>query len=174
MAGMANLRRCALTVATVFVTSVLPAAELVWPTDSAGDLSIFLSTLRFRIYSDHCSTLLPELKPGFESVVLGLNSRIEGISKDLLASDMFKDMRNKAVQAEILDAFRDSFDDVRHNLQRADAASVCPMTLRNFGQLDDESLKAGLVQTLTAVQTMERKLEEQHGRQASSTTDGAR
>jgi hypothetical protein len=159
----------ALTLIALVTASALSAAEPVWPTDSASDLSIFLSTLRFRIYADHCSTMLPELKPRFASVVASLDGRIEGISRDLLASDMFRDMKNKPVRAEILDAFRDSFDDVKHNLQRADAASVCPMTLRSFDEMDDESLKAGLVQTLTAVQTMGQKLEEQHARQASPT-----
>ncbi len=166
--------RRALTLAAMLTATMLRAAEPAWPTDSAGDLSIFLSTLRFRIYADHCSTMLPELKAKFASVVIDVTGRMEGISKDLLASDMFKDMKNESVRPEILDAFKDSFDDVKHNLQRSDAASVCPMALRNFGVMDDESLKAGLVQTLTALQTMSRRLKEQDARQASPTTGRGR
>lgn len=165
---MANLRTCAvsaLTLAAVLVSTV-PAAEPDWPRDSASDLSVFLSTLRFRIYADHCSAVLPELKVKFDSIVTDLGARMEGISRDLLASDMFKDMKDRPVPPEIVDAFRDSFDDMKHNLQRADAASVCPMTLQSFGEMDNASLKASLTQTLTALQTMSQRLEEQRARQA--------
>ena len=144
----------ALAVVLMLVNPVLPAAEVAWPRDSASDLSIFLSTLRFRIYADHCSARLPELEPKFELLLKALNGRVDAISRDLVSSGTFKDMKNTPVPDEIIDAFRDSFDDVRHNLERADAAVVCPMTLQNFGDMDEESLKSGLTQTLTAVQTM--------------------
>ena len=148
----------------VLLTSVTPAAEAVWPKNSASDLSIFVTILRFRIYADHCSAKVPQLQPKFESLMEGLNGHIQGISKGLLASDAFKGMKDKPVPAEIIDALKDSFDDVRHNFERQDAASVCPMTLQNVGEMDDESLKSGLTQVLTAVQNMIQKLEKQSAR----------
>ncbi len=96
-----------------------------------------------------------------------LNRRIQGISKGLLASDAFKDMKDKPVPAEIIDAFKDSLDDARHNFERQDAASICPKTLQNLGEMDDESLKSDLKNILTAVQNMIRNLEKEGARQAS-------
>jgi len=147
-----------LILALLLPTSVIPAAELAWPSNSASDLAIFVSTLRFRIYTDQCSAKVPELKPRFESLMDGMNHRIQAISSDLLASDLFKDMKDKPVPAQIIAAFMDSFDDVRHNLERLDAASVCPATLQNFGDMDDDALKSGLTQSFTAVQNMIQKL----------------
>jgi uncharacterized protein YfkK (UPF0435 family) len=120
--------------------------------------------LRFRIYKDHCSARVPQLKPQFESLIENLNSRIQDISKGLLAADAFKGMKDKPVPAEILDALTDSFDDTRHNVERLDAASICPKTLQNFGEMDDESLKSGLTEALTAVQNMIQKLEKTSAR----------
>jgi hypothetical protein len=150
--------------ALVLTGSVAPAAEAVWPRNSASDLSIFVSILRFRIYADHCSTKVPQLKPKFESLMENLNSRIQGISKILLASEVFHGMKDKQVPAVIADAFKDSFDDVKHNFERLDAVSTCPKTLQSFGEMDDESLRSGLMEALTAVQNMIQKLEKESAR----------
>jgi hypothetical protein len=163
-----NLKKSVfITLAIALTTSVTAADEAVWPKDSASDLSIFVTILRFRIYADHCSAKVPQLKPKFESLMGNLNSHIQEISKGLLASDVFKSMKDKPVPVEIVDALKDSFDDVRHNVERLDAASICPRTLQNFGEMDDESLKSGLMAVLTAVQNMIQKLEKQSARQAS-------
>jgi hypothetical protein len=160
-----NLRKSVfIALAIVLATSAAPAAEAVWPKNSASDLSIFVTMLRFRIYKDHCSARVPQLKPQFESLIENLNSRIQDISKGLLAADAFKGMKDKPVPAEILDALTDSFDDTRHNVERLDAASICPKTLQNFGEMDDESLKSGLTEALTAVQNMIQKLEKTSAR----------
>ncbi len=134
------------------------------PKNSASDISIFVTMLRFRIYADHCSAKAPELKPKFETLIGNLNDRIQDISKGLLASDVFMGMKDKPVPVEIVDAFKDSFDDVRHNVERLGAASICPKTLRSFGEMDDESLKSGLTEALTAVQNMIQNLEKQGAR----------
>jgi hypothetical protein len=160
--------------AMVVTTSVAPAAEAVWPKNSASDLAEFVTMLRFRIYADHCSAKVPQLEPEFGSLVENLNRRIQGISKGLLASDVFKGMKDKPVPAEIIDAFKDSFDDAKHNFERLDAASICPKTLQSVGEMDDESLKSGLTQVLTAVQNMTRKMERDGVRQASPETSPPR
>jgi hypothetical protein len=160
-----NLKNSVFTaLALVFIASVAPAADAVWPKNSASDLSTFVSMLRFRIYADHCSANVPQLKPKFENLMDNLNSRIQGISKILLASDVFKGMKDKQVPAVIADAIKDSFDDVKHNFERLDAVSICPKTLQNFGEMDDESLKSGLTEVLTAVQNMIQKLEKESAR----------
>jgi len=155
-----------IALAIVLIASVASAAEVVWPENSASDLSIFVTLLRFRIYADHCSAMVPELKPKFESLMENLSSHIQGISKGLLASDAFEDMKDKPVPAEIIDAFKDSFDDTKHNFERLDAASVCPKALQNLGAMDEESLQSDLTETLTAVQNMIRNLEKEGARQA--------
>lgn len=150
-----------IALAMVLTTSVASAAEVVWPKDSASDFSIFVTLLRFRINADHCSAKVPELKPRFESLMEDLNTHVQRIAKGLLASDVFKDMKDKAVPVEIVDAFKDSFDDTKHNFERRDAAAICPQTLEDLGEMDDESLKSGLTEILTAVQVMIRNLEKQ-------------
>src|SRR6186713_2635299 len=117
-------------------TSVATAAEEVWPKNSASDVSIFVTILRFRIYADHCSAKVPQLKPKFESLMEDLSSRIQGLSKGLLASDEFKSIKGKPVPVEIFNAIKDSFDDVNHNVDRLDAPSICSMTLQDFGEID--------------------------------------
>lgn len=143
----------------VLTGQVASTAEAVWPVSSASELSKFLTLLRFRIYADHCSVSVPQLKPQFDRAIEDLNSRIQDISKGLLAADAFKDMKDKPVPAEIIDAFKDSFNDSKHNFERQDAASICPKTLQRLGETDDESLKSGLTDILTAVQTMTRNVE---------------
>jgi hypothetical protein len=158
-----NLRKSAfIALAIVLATSVIPAAEVAWPRSSASELSIFVTMLRFRIYADHCAAKAPQLSPKFDSLVEGLNERIQDISKGLLASDAFKGMTDKPVPAEIVDAFKDSFEDVKHNVERLDAASVCPKKLQDFAELDDESLKSALTVALTAVQNMMQNLSAAH------------
>jgi hypothetical protein len=139
-------------------TSVAAAAEAIWPKHSASDVSIFVTMLRFQIHADHCSAQLPQLKPKFDDLMENLNIRIQGISKGLLASGDFAGMKDTPVPAEILDALEDSFHDGKHNLERLDAASICPKTLQDFGQVDDESLTSGLRANLMAVQNMIQKL----------------
>ena len=153
-----------IALAMTLTTSVANAAEVAWPKDSASDASIFATVLRFRIYAEHCSAQVPELKPKFDSLMENLNTRIHGISKGLLASDGFKGMKDKPVPAEIINALDDSFDDVKHSLERRDAASVCPQALQNFSELDDESLKSGLTANLMAVQNMTQRLEQESTR----------
>jgi len=148
----------------VLTSSVVSAAEAVWPKNSASDLSTFVALLRFRIYADRCSAEVPQLKPQFESLMEDMNSHIQDISEGLLASAEFKGMKDEPVPAEIIDAFKDSFNDAKHNFERQDAASICPKTLQNLGEMDDESLKSGLTEILTAVQTMIRNLQKESAR----------
>ncbi|MEJ0099830.1 MAG: hypothetical protein WDO12_08855 [Pseudomonadota bacterium] len=160
-----NFRNSAF-IAIALTASVAPAAEAVWPNNSASNLSVFAAVQRFRIYADHCSVEVPQLRPQFESLMERLNSRIQGISQGLLASDAFKGMKEKPVPAAIVAALQDSFDDVKHNFERLDAVSTCPKTLHDLGEMDDESLKSGLTEVLTAVRNMIQMLEKQNGSQA--------
>ena len=150
--------------AIALTTSVATAAEEVWPKNSASDVSIFVTILRFRIYADHCSAKVPQLKPKFESFMEDLNSRVQGISKGLLSSEEFMGMKDKPVPVEIIDALKDSFDDVKHNFERVDAASICPKTLQDFSELDNESLISGLTANLTGVQNMIQRMEKESAR----------
>jgi hypothetical protein len=159
-----NFGKSAFIALALVLTASASAAEAVWPKDSASDLSMFVTLLRFRIYADHCSARVPRLKQEFESRMDLLNSRIQGISQGLLASDEFRAMQDKPVPAQIIDAFEDSFDDMKHNFERRDADSICPETLQNLGEMDDESLKSALTESLTAVQKMIRNLEEEKSR----------
>jgi hypothetical protein len=102
---------------------------------------------------------VPQLKPQFESLVEDLSGRIQDISTRLLASDVFKGMKEEPVPEEIVAAFKDSFDDLTHNVERRDATSICPKTIQSFRDIDDDLLKSGLTETLTAVQNMTRNLE---------------
>jgi hypothetical protein len=152
---------------TCVAGSIASGAGAVWPERSVGDLSIFVTLQRFRMYADHCSAMVPQLKPKFEGLMDGLNNRIEEVSKGLLSSDAFRVMKDKPVPAEIGFAFQDSLEDARHNLERQDAASVCQKALRNLGDTNDETLKVALEQSLLAVQNMTRNLEKQSARQTS-------
>jgi hypothetical protein len=153
-----------IVLAISLVTSVASAAEAAWPKNSASDLSIFVTLQRFRIPADHCSDKVPALKPQFDSLMEKLNSRIQGVSTGLLASDAFSAMKGKAVPAEIIFALKDVFADAKHNFERVDAESICPKTLDGLGEMDDEALKSGLRATLTAVQNMIQKLENESDR----------
>lgn len=139
-------------------TSVATAAEAVWPTNSASEIAVFVTVLRFRIYAEHCSAHVPELKPRFEGLMQGLDGRIQGLSQALVASDAFRDMKDAPVPVEIVEALEDSFHDGKHNLERQDASAVCPKKLQDFGDINDESLKEGLAANLKAVQNMMRNL----------------
>lgn len=154
-----NLKTSSLAVLAVALTASLATAdETAWPTNSAGEISVFATVLRFQIYADHCSARVPELKPKFESLMEDMNRRIHGLSKGLIASEEFKDMQDAAVPVEIVEALDDSFHDGRHNLERQDAATVCPKKLQDFGAMNDESLQEGLTANLKAVRNMMRKL----------------
>jgi hypothetical protein len=137
------------------------AAEAVWPKNSASDLSLFVTELRYRIYAERCSSEVPRLKPEFDNVIAGISSHLQDISRDLLASDMFRDMKSKPVPARILDALRDSFDDLSHNVGRLDAVFICPKTLKDFAETDEESLKSALTAALSSVKNMIQRLGEQ-------------
>jgi hypothetical protein len=159
-----NLRKpVVIALAIVLNASVASSAEAVWP-KSASDLSIFVTLLKFRIYADHCSSQVPELSPEFAVLTKNLNSRMQGISESLLASDVFRGMKDTPVPLEIIDAFKDIFNDLKHNFERRDAATICPKTLQNLGDVDDESLKFELSGALTAVQNMIRNLESRSAR----------
>jgi hypothetical protein len=160
-----NFKKSAFTAFTiVLATSVVSAADAVWPKNSASDLSIFVTLQRYRIYAEHCSARIPQLRPKFESLMESLDSHIQGVSKDLLASDVFKGMKDKPVPAEIVFALKDTLDDTEHNFERHDAAIICPETLQKLGEMNDESLKAGLSEIFTAVQNMIRSLEKESAR----------
>lgn len=153
-----------IALAIISTASVASAADPVWPKDSASDLSIFVTIQRFRIYADHCSGHVPRLKPKFDSLMENLNSHIQRVSKSLLSSSVFKGMKDKPVPAEISFAFKDSLDDAKHNFERQDVDSICPKALQNLSEMDDESLKSDLTQTLMAVQSMIRNLEKESAR----------
>jgi hypothetical protein len=150
-----------IALATVLAVPVASTSEAAWSQSSVGDLSIFVTLQRFRIYAVHCSAEVPQLKPKFDGLMEDLNSRIQGISKALLSSDVFNGVKDKPVPAEISFALKDSLDDAKHNFERQDADAICPKTLQNLGEMGDESLKADLMQTLVAVQNMTRNLEKE-------------
>jgi len=150
---------------TIVLTALgASAAEAVWPENSASDLSIFVTLQRFRIYADHCSDKAPQLKPKFDSLMENLNSRIQGMSKGLLSSDVFKGMKDEPVPAQISFALKDSLDDAKHNFERQDVDSICPKTLQRLSDMGDEALKSDLTQTLAAVQNMIRNTEKESAR----------
>jgi hypothetical protein len=107
------------------------------------------------------------LKPAFDALIQRLASRIQDISKNIVDSDEFKDMPDEPVPAEIIHALKDSFDDLKHNFERRDAALICPKTLQDLGEVNDESLKSGLMDILTGVQNMIRNLDRNGAGQAS-------
>jgi hypothetical protein len=148
-----------MALATLVTTAAAPAAETVWPTSSASDFSVHLTLQSFRIYADHCSANVPQLKPEFENLMQDLSSRIQGLSKGLLASDEFKGMQARPVPAQLIDAFKDSFHDSKLNFERRDPASICQKTLQSVGEMDDEALKSGLTEGFRAVQNMIQNLE---------------
>jgi hypothetical protein len=156
-----------LAIALLVMASVASAAETTWPTNSASDFSIFVTLQRFRIYADQCSDKVPRLKPKFDRLMESLSSHIHGISMSLLSSDVFKGMKTKPVPAAISFAFKDSLEDARHNFERQDADSVCPTKLQYLGEMDDESIRSDLTQTLVAVQSMIQNLEKESAREAS-------
>lgn len=148
-----------IAIAMLLAASATPAAEAVWPKNSASELSIFAVLQRYRIYADHCSARIPRLKPEFEGLMDKLGSRIQGIATGLLASGAFKDMRDKPVPAHIVLALKDLLHDAEHNFERQDSGFICPKTLQDLGEISDESLKSDLSVTLTSVQNMTRNFE---------------
>jgi hypothetical protein len=156
--GKSLSRVLALDVAMILAAAV-PAAEVAWPRNSASDLSMVVALQSLQVRADHCAGGLPQLKGEFESAMENLHIHMQGISRGLLASDAFRDMEDKPVPAEIIRAFKDIFDDARHNAERQDASSVCPKTLKELREMDDESLRSALTQSLTAVRNMMQKLE---------------
>jgi hypothetical protein len=153
-----KLLLCAGAIIPVLAAAV-SAAEMPWPRDSAGDLSMAVALQGFQVRADHCSSGLPQLKPDFDSAMENLHVRMQRISSGLLASDEFKGMEGKPVPAEIILAFKDIFDDARHNAGRLDVNSVCVKTLDDLRRMDDDSLRSALNQALTAVRNMMQKLE---------------
>lgn len=147
--------------------SVASAAEPEWPKQSASDLAMFVVLQRYRIYAEHCSARIPELRPRFDSTMRKLVTHIQEVSKDLLASGQFDGMQNKPVPAEIIFAFKDILHDVEHNFERQDAVVACPKALQKLGDMDGDTLKSGLSDHLTAVQNMIRNLDKERVRQAS-------
>jgi len=160
-------RGAVVSLALVLAVPVTHADERVWPSASAGELSVFVTLLRFQIYEEHCSSGVPKLKPEFEIRVQGLARRIQAISIGLLGSEEFRGIRDRPVPVEIVDAFKDSFHDTQHNFERRDAASICPETLQRLDVVSDESLKTGLTEVLTAVRNMMRNLDQAGDRQVS-------
>lgn len=135
------------------------ATEPAWPDGPASEVATFATMLRYHIYADHCSDKLPQLKPEFDSVIETLDRRIRAISAGLLSSSRFGGARNVMVPVEIMDAIKHSFHDMQHNVESRDAASICPASLRSFGDVDDEALETSLTENLTAVQNMSQKFE---------------
>lgn len=154
-----------LLIAFALTASHVSAADTVWPKHSASDLSTFVTLQRFRIYADHCSVRVSGLKPKFDELMAELTIRIEDLSKGLLASEAFRDMKDKPVPAEIIFALKDSLEDTEHNFERQDAASSCPGKLRSLGEMDRESLKSDLKENFAAIQNMIRSLEKDDARQ---------
>jgi len=132
------------------------SSETVWSKSSVSDLSLFVTLQRYRIYTDHCSVKVPRLKPKFDGLMEDLSSRVQGISRSLLSSDAFREMKDALVPAEIGFALKDSINDARHNFEKQDADSICPKKLDDLGKISDESLQADLAQAIAAVQNMTR------------------
>jgi hypothetical protein len=154
-----NFRKSLVIALALFSAPIASAAELDWPRNSASEFSRFVTLQRFRIYADHCSVQVPHLKPGFDGLMEEVVRRVQGIAKGVLATDAFNGIKDKPVPVPIIDAFKDSFHDVTHNVERRDAASLCPEMLQSLGEVDDETLRSSLTGVLTAVQNMSRNLE---------------
>jgi hypothetical protein len=142
------------TLALICSASISFADEAVPRTMSVSDFSTFVSTQKYRIYTDHCSAKVPELKSEFERLLESLADRIQGISRRLIASGEFDDLKGKVVPAEVVDAFRDILHDTQHNFERRDASYICPKTLQSLHEVDDRTLTSALSDILTAVQKM--------------------
>jgi hypothetical protein len=140
--------------ALVCCASLSFADEVVPPTMSAGNFSAFVSTQRYRIYTDYCSAKVPELKSEFERLFESLEDRIQDISRRLIVSGAFDGLKGKVVPAEVVDAFRDMLHDTQHNFERRDASYICPRTLQSLHDVDDMTLTSNLSDILTAVQKM--------------------
>ena len=160
-----NLRISAfITLALACSASISFADEVVPPTMSASDFSTFVSTQRYRIYTDYCSAKVPELKSEFERLLDSLANRIQDISRRLIASGDFDGLMGKVVPAEVVDAFRDMLHDTQHNFERRDASHICPKTLQSLHEVDDGALTSSLRDILTAVQKMLWNLENDSAR----------
>lgn len=151
--------RLAGALALALALSVASAGEAEWPENPASEVATFATALRFQIYADHCSAGMPELKASFDSLMKGLRDRIQGISTRVLASDEYHGMGDILVPVEVLDALKHSFHDAEHNVERLNVASTCPQALRDFGALDDESLRLTFTSNLKAVHTMSKQPE---------------
>lgn len=153
-----------LALAMALTISVATAAEPVWPKNTASEVATFATVLRYQIYADHCSDKIPQLEAKFNSLMESLSSRIQEMSKNLLATDEFNGMKNQLVPVEIFDALKHSFHDVAHNVEILDAATICSKTLQDFGDMDDQTLQSALAANLKAVQNMSQKLENERAR----------
>jgi hypothetical protein len=160
-----NLRNSLYAVLAIASSAVVPAAQHEWPKSSASELSVFATLQRFRIYADHCSAGIPRLKPDFDSLMENLGRRVGDMARDLLATAMFRDLVGKPVPEEVIFSLEDAFHDVGHNIQRQDAASICPKALQNLRDVKDETLKSELAASLAAVRNLIRNLENEGARQ---------
>jgi hypothetical protein len=143
---------------------VASAAEAVWPRNSTGEFAMFVTLQRYQIQAEHCAARIPDMKSKFDALMEGLNSRVQGVSRVLIASDQFAGMKDKPVPPEIVFAFQDILEDTEHNVERHDAVLTCPGTLQELARISDESLRSGLTQILTAVQKMIQNLEREGAR----------
>ncbi|MBK7116142.1 MAG: hypothetical protein IPH71_09000 [Proteobacteria bacterium] len=150
-----NLKSAAFTTIALVCSAPISFAEnAAPPTMSASDLSTFVSTQRYRIYTDYCSAKVPELKSEFDRLLESLVDRNQEISRRLLASGPFDGLMGKVVPAEVVEAFRDTLHDTQHNFERRDASDICPKTLQSLKEVNDRTLTSNLSDILTAVQKM--------------------
>jgi hypothetical protein len=155
---MGNLARRTLIALMVFTAPLAVAAAPAWPRGPASDVSLFMALQRFRIHADRCSSTMPESAPAFATLMGNLDGHLQRISRELLAADEFRDMQQMPVPATIIDGLKDSFEDLKHNIERRDATSTCQDALRELRAMDDDALRAALRQALTAVQAMVRNV----------------
>jgi hypothetical protein len=156
-----QLAKAFIAFAIVLTASFASAAEAVWPKSSASELSAFATVLRFQIYADHCSATAPQLKPQFELLMEEIHRQIQGTLKRVLASAEFKGQKDMPVPAEIVNAIKDSFEDMKHNFERKAVADICTSTLQILREMDDAALQADLKEMLTSVRNMIRNTEAQ-------------
>lgn len=165
--AMTSRKPVVVALAIALTMSAANASEVVWPRDSASDLSIYLALQRHRLHADHCSTLLPQLTPKFRSLMQDLDRRVQVIAKVLLASGEYGGMKNRPVPDAIVFALEDTLHDAEHNFERQDAATVCQKKIQTLSELDDDALAMDLSSTLMAVRKMIQNAENEAASKAS-------
>jgi len=140
------------TVALIASAQVASAAESAIPPRFAGEEAVELVVQRFRLYADSCSASAPGLKAEFDAAMTSLTARIRSIAAEIMSSKAFESLARQQVPSGLTAAVAKDFERTKREFGSRDATIVCPRTLQNLRDMSDDSLRMGLVQSLSAVQ----------------------